>query len=199
MRNWLRETVNRRHLLWGSLATASGSLIGGAAATGQSSHAGHGSAPPYDANGAGHHSAHGNMITVGEVDNARNGFDPTSLLTDWDTGIVSIAAGRPHAAHLRDHRRGQGDRDRAGHLLPGLDLQRPGARPEPARHRGRPRSHHLPERRARTPIPCISTASTRPAWTAFPAPARSALARSSSTSSTPSRSAAISITATPCR
>ena len=29
------------------------------------------------------------MITVGDVDSARNGFDPTSLLTDWDTGIVS--------------------------------------------------------------------------------------------------------------
>ena len=29
------------------------------------------------------------MITVGEVDNERNGFDPTAMLTDWDTGILS--------------------------------------------------------------------------------------------------------------
>jgi manganese oxidase len=89
MRRWLRETVNRRHLLWGSLATASGSLLGGMAAIGQSSHAGHASAPPYEANAAGHHGAHGNMITVGDVGPAHNGFDPTSLLTDWDTGVVS--------------------------------------------------------------------------------------------------------------
>ena len=29
------------------------------------------------------------MMTVGEVDNDRNGFDPVELLTDWDTGNVS--------------------------------------------------------------------------------------------------------------
>ena len=29
------------------------------------------------------------MITVGDVDGANNGFDPTALLTDWETGIVS--------------------------------------------------------------------------------------------------------------
>ncbi|WP_246777260.1 hypothetical protein [Microvirga sp. VF16] len=91
MRNWLRETVNRRHLLWGSLATASGSLLGGVAATGQSPHAGHGAAArPYETNSTNPHGAHGNMITVGDVGSARNGFDPTALLTDWDTGIVSL-------------------------------------------------------------------------------------------------------------
>ena len=30
------------------------------------------------------------MTTVGEVDHARNGFDPYALLTDWDTGEVSV-------------------------------------------------------------------------------------------------------------
>ena len=30
--------------------------------------------------------AHGNMTTVGLVDHARNGFDPTRMLTDWETG-----------------------------------------------------------------------------------------------------------------
>lgn len=29
------------------------------------------------------------MMTVGEVDNERNGFDPTAMLTDWETGTVS--------------------------------------------------------------------------------------------------------------
>ena len=89
MRNWLRETVNRRHLLWGSFATASGSLLGGMAATSQSPHVGHSPAAPYDATAAGRHHAHGNMITVGDVGSVHNGFDPSSLLTDWDTGSVS--------------------------------------------------------------------------------------------------------------
>lgn len=38
---------------------------------------------------AGHHAAHGGMVTVGDVDHARNGFDPSAILTDWDTGKVS--------------------------------------------------------------------------------------------------------------
>lgn len=29
------------------------------------------------------------MITVGDVDSARNGFDPHEILTDWDTGDAS--------------------------------------------------------------------------------------------------------------
>ena len=37
----------------------------------------------------GAHPSHGNMVTVGEVDSARNGFDPNAMLTDWDTGTVS--------------------------------------------------------------------------------------------------------------
>jgi manganese oxidase len=32
---------------------------------------------------------HGNM-TVGEVDHRRNGFDPTTMLNDWDLGDVSV-------------------------------------------------------------------------------------------------------------
>jgi FtsP/CotA-like multicopper oxidase with cupredoxin domain len=48
------------------------------------------------ATGASHHGGamealHGGMTTVGEVDSARNGFDPTGILTDWDVGQVSIA------------------------------------------------------------------------------------------------------------
>jgi FtsP/CotA-like multicopper oxidase with cupredoxin domain len=41
------------------------------------------------------HSGHGGMGVVGEVDHARNGFDPHSLLTDFDYGEVSKdASGR---------------------------------------------------------------------------------------------------------
>ena len=34
------------------------------------------------------HASHGGMTTVGEVDDARNGFDPHAILTAWDTGTV---------------------------------------------------------------------------------------------------------------
>ena len=34
--------------------------------------------------------AMGAMMTVGEVDHARNGFDPHAMLTDWDRGTTSV-------------------------------------------------------------------------------------------------------------
>ena len=43
---------------------------------------------PYAAPPA-HTGGHGDMMTVGEVDYARNGFDPSAMLTDWYTGTVS--------------------------------------------------------------------------------------------------------------
>jgi FtsP/CotA-like multicopper oxidase with cupredoxin domain len=44
---------------------------------------------------------HGAQMTVGEVDHERNGFDPTSILDDWDTGTVSIL---PSGQRLREYR-----------------------------------------------------------------------------------------------
>jgi FtsP/CotA-like multicopper oxidase with cupredoxin domain len=38
---------------------------------------------------AGAHASDGMMMTAGEVDHERNGFDPHALLTDWDRGEVS--------------------------------------------------------------------------------------------------------------
>ena len=35
-------------------------------------------------------SAHGELPGVGEVDHAANGFDPMSILTDFDYGKVSV-------------------------------------------------------------------------------------------------------------
>jgi FtsP/CotA-like multicopper oxidase with cupredoxin domain len=88
MGHWLRDTLSRRRLLWASFAAATGSALGGA--IGQTSHSGHQQQPALPGTEpVGHHGPHGNMITVGEVDSARNGFDPSSLLTDWDTGTVS--------------------------------------------------------------------------------------------------------------
>jgi FtsP/CotA-like multicopper oxidase with cupredoxin domain len=42
------------------------------------------------------HAGHGGMITVGEVDHGRNGFDPHDLLCDFDTGTLTVGDdGRP--------------------------------------------------------------------------------------------------------
>jgi FtsP/CotA-like multicopper oxidase with cupredoxin domain len=47
------------------------------------------------------HGAHGMPTTVGEVDHARNGFNPTELLTDFDGGEVSTL---PSGQTLREYR-----------------------------------------------------------------------------------------------
>ena len=96
MRDWLRKASSRRAFLWGGLAAAGGSAVAASGALGQSRslgqspHLGHAAAgssgePPV----AAHQAAHGAMITVGDVDYERNGFDPTEILTDWDVGTVS--------------------------------------------------------------------------------------------------------------
>lgn len=43
-------------------------------------------APPTGLSLSATHAMHDGMMTVGEVDAARNGFDPHAVLTDWDTG-----------------------------------------------------------------------------------------------------------------
>jgi FtsP/CotA-like multicopper oxidase with cupredoxin domain len=86
---WFREKISRRGLLWGGVSAAGGSAI---LATGsslaQSSHSGH-AANTVAASVPDHSAAHGAMITVGDVDDTRNGFDPAKLLTDWETGSIS--------------------------------------------------------------------------------------------------------------
>lgn len=95
---WLRDRISRRSILTGSLAAVGGTAIAARGALGQS-------APPtgHDTAAAGHDTAavaatdaapqhmnaHGAMVTVGEVDNAANGFDPIPMLTDWERGTVS--------------------------------------------------------------------------------------------------------------
>ena len=70
------------------------------------------------------------------------------------------------AARVRDLRGRPRDRDRARRLLPGLDLQRPGARADDSRHRGRPDPHPLPQPGLASAHACTSTAGTRRRWTA---------------------------------
>ena len=88
---WLRDRISRRSILAGSLAAVGGTAIAARGALGQSApHAGHDMAAVASIDAAPHHmNAHGAMVTVGEVDNAANGFDPILMLTDWERGTVS--------------------------------------------------------------------------------------------------------------
>ena len=92
MRRWLSFDPVRRGFLGAGLLAAGAAALTGGRASGQTGHAGHEMPVEPDGVGkAGHRAAHGAMITVGEVDSARNGFDPTAMLTDWETGTVSTA------------------------------------------------------------------------------------------------------------
>ena len=84
------------------------------------------------------------------VDHRANGFDPTELLRDFDYGKTRRLASGRVAARMGDRRPGQGDRSRARGQVRGLDLQRPGPRPDPARPRGRAAADPL-RQRLRTP------------------------------------------------
>ena len=85
----------RRAILVGGLAAAGGAAVLAKAALSQTAPmagmTGHDmsamQADPYAAPMA--EMAHGDMMTVGRVDHARNGFDPTAMLTDWYTGVTS--------------------------------------------------------------------------------------------------------------
>lgn len=88
--------LRRRELLWASLAAAGGTAAAVTAAWGQGTHAGHKAAPVQQDGPAygGAHSAHGDMLTVGNVDEAANGFSSLQLLTEWETGTVSTLPDR---------------------------------------------------------------------------------------------------------
>ncbi len=90
MLKWAQTNLSRRRLLGGSIATIGASAICSSTASAQEAHGNHGGpAPNADVAASAHSSAHGAMMTVGTVDSARNGFDPTAMLTDWYTGVVS--------------------------------------------------------------------------------------------------------------
>jgi len=92
--------ASRRAMLFGGLIAASGSAIMAGTARSQAepeAMAGHDMSAmttnPYAAPMPG--MAHGNMTTIGVVDHVRNGFDPTAMLTDWETGQTeSLPDGR---------------------------------------------------------------------------------------------------------
>lgn len=164
---WFRKKVSRRGLLWGGLAAAGGSAIAGTAA-GQSVHSGHGAASAAAAaTPPAHLAAHGSMITVGEVDNERNGFDPSRMVTDWETGSVSKL---PDGRILRTFEIEAVDKEieiAPGIMFPAWTYNGrvPGLRS------GRPKastSGSSSATPARIPTPCTSTAYTPQGWTASP-------------------------------
>jgi len=85
----LQQKLDRRLLLAGGLAAAGGTVAAASGAFGQTGHTAHAATAAATEGPSAHLAAHGAMITVGEVDDARNGFDPTKLLGDWYTGTVS--------------------------------------------------------------------------------------------------------------
>lgn len=91
MSKWLPFPITRRGFLWGGFSAAGGSIVlAGKSSLAQTDHLDHGPAFAGDmVRRSEHNVAHGAMITIGEVDDAGNGFDPVTLLTEWDTGTVS--------------------------------------------------------------------------------------------------------------
>ncbi len=93
MRSWLPFDLRRRGFLGAGLIAAGGAALSARAALGQASHpTGHGggaTSATTEPLVPAHRVAHGAMITVGDVDDARNGFDPTAMLTDWYIGEIS--------------------------------------------------------------------------------------------------------------
>ncbi len=97
MQGWLQERLSRRLLLAGGVAAAGAAAANVTGAKGEAAHPGHDpagtAAPPggdaYASGASAHSGAHGAMVTIGEVDNGRNGFDPAAMLTDWDVGTLS--------------------------------------------------------------------------------------------------------------
>jgi manganese oxidase len=99
---WLRKRRDRRSVLGSGLLAAVGTgalLRTGLAGEHDPAHLGvakgHGSASAHHMHGA----SHGAMTTVGEVNHARNGFDPHTILTDWEVGEVSTL---PDGRRLRE-------------------------------------------------------------------------------------------------
>ena len=138
------------------------------------------------------------MTTVGEVDHARNGFDPHALLTDWDTGVVSTL---PDGRRLRRFEITAIDQEieiAPGVFFPAWTYN--GRVPGPslrATEGDRVRIHFANAGSMPHTMHFHGIHSAR--MDGVPGAGRSCPARTSSTSSRPSRSAAISITAMPCR
>lgn len=92
MLRWAQAALSRRSLLLGGgAATIGATAICSTKTLAQEGHTNHAAATGAKTSAAApsHQSGHGAMITVGTVDNERNGFHPTEMLTDWYTGTIT--------------------------------------------------------------------------------------------------------------
>ncbi len=92
MLRWAQAALSRRSLLLGGgAATIGATTICSSKTVAQEGHHNYVTVAKAQSSATvpSHQSAHGAMITVGTVDNERNGFDPTKILTDWYTGTLT--------------------------------------------------------------------------------------------------------------
>ncbi|AXO12877.1 MULTISPECIES: multicopper oxidase domain-containing protein [Thalassospira] len=96
MRRWLPVVLNRRRFLGAGIIATAGATLAARETLGQSdtsqgtkNHDGDRLGSGNMSEMPGHATNHGTMMTVGDVDEVRNGFDTSKLLTDWDTGTIS--------------------------------------------------------------------------------------------------------------
>ncbi len=92
--DWLRTRLSRRMVLGAGLAAAGGSAVAAVGSAQEVNQPGYGGGKPHQGTEglvhlSGHGSSHGAMMTVGNVDEERNGFDTSKMLTEWETGTVS--------------------------------------------------------------------------------------------------------------
>jgi FtsP/CotA-like multicopper oxidase with cupredoxin domain len=92
-----KQLISRRELFKAGIGSAS--IVGAAAAIGvglDPTRNAHAQAPDSSSG----HAQHLMPTVVGEVDHATNGFNPTDILTDFDTGLASIL---PNGQTLREY------------------------------------------------------------------------------------------------
>ena len=96
MLKWAQTALSRRSLLGASFASLGATALYNQGTAAETKHSADHMATMKAAEDTAamptHRMAHGAMITVGDVDNEKNGFDPTAMLTDWYTGTVSTMA-----------------------------------------------------------------------------------------------------------
>jgi len=108
-----RQAISRRSLLKAGMG---GAGLVGAAAIGVSLNP----SPGADVQGPQSEHVHGRHVmpaVVGEVDHARNGFNPTELLTDFDAGKISVL---PNGQTLHEYTFAA--LDKAIEVVPGLEF-----------------------------------------------------------------------------
>lgn len=83
----MKEGLSRRDFVRAGALTVLGAA--GAATLAQTANRAEAAPPSQGGHEGAIHEAHGMAMTIGEVDHARNGFNPTDILTDFDYGRVS--------------------------------------------------------------------------------------------------------------